>query len=46
MPYPYNEDTMNKDNWEAASTAIGGDEATTKLFWDKILISPELYMIL
>ncbi len=35
MPYPYNEDTMNKDNWAAASTAIGGDEATTKLFWDK-----------
>lgn len=35
MPYPYNEDTMNKENWEAASTAIGGDKATTKLFWDK-----------
>lgn len=35
MPYPYNEDTMNKTNWEAASAAIGGDEATTKLFWDK-----------
>jgi hypothetical protein len=35
MPYPYNEDTMNKTNWEAASTAIGGDKATTKLFWDK-----------
>jgi len=35
MPYPYNEDTMNKANWEEASAAIGGDEATTKLFWDK-----------
>lgn len=35
MPYPYNEDTMNKENWEAASIAIGGDKATTKLFWDK-----------
>jgi hypothetical protein len=35
MPYPYNEDTMNKANWEAASAAIGGDAATTKLFWDK-----------
>ena len=35
MPYPYNEDTMNKTNWEAASSAIGGDKATTKLFWDK-----------
>ncbi|HEX2976374.1 MAG TPA: SusD/RagB family nutrient-binding outer membrane lipoprotein, partial [Bacteroidales bacterium] len=35
MPYPYNENKMNKSNYEAASTAIGGDEATTKLFWDK-----------
>jgi len=35
MPYPYNEDTQNKANWEAASAAIGGDEPTTKLFWDK-----------
>lgn len=35
MPYPYNEDTMNKANWEKASTDIGGDKATTKLFWDK-----------
>ena len=34
MPYPFNEDTQNKENWEAASAAIGGDEATTKLFWD------------
>jgi hypothetical protein len=35
MPYPYNENKMNKDNYDAASLAIGGDEATTKLFWDK-----------
>lgn len=35
MPYPYNENKMNKANYEAASTAVGGDEATTKLFWDK-----------
>jgi hypothetical protein len=35
MPYPFNENKMNKDNYTAASTAIGGDEATTKLFWDK-----------
>jgi hypothetical protein len=35
MPYPFNENKMNKDNYEAASAAIGGDEATTKLFWDK-----------
>lgn len=35
MPYPFNENKMNKANYTAASTAIGGDEATTKLFWDK-----------
>ena len=35
MPYPYNENKMNKANYDAASLAIGGDEATTKLFWDK-----------
>jgi len=34
MPYPYNEDTQNKANYEAASSAIGGDAATTRLFWD------------
>jgi hypothetical protein len=35
MPYPYNENKMNKANYDAAAAAIGGDEATTKLFWDK-----------
>jgi hypothetical protein len=35
MPYPYNENKMNKANYDAASAAIGGDKATTKLFWDK-----------
>lgn len=35
MPYPYNENKMNKANYEAAAAAIGGDAATTKLFWDK-----------
>lgn len=35
MPYPYNENKMNKANYDEASAAIGGDEATTKLFWDK-----------
>ncbi|MCE5347190.1 MAG: SusD/RagB family nutrient-binding outer membrane lipoprotein [Bacteroidales bacterium] len=35
MPYPFNENKMNKDNYEAAAAAIGGDEATTRLFWDK-----------
>jgi hypothetical protein len=35
MPYPFNENKMNKVNYDAASTAIGGDEVSTKLFWDK-----------
>lgn len=35
MPYPFNENKMNKTNYDAAAAAIGGDEATTKLFWDK-----------
>ncbi len=34
-PYSVDEQTLNKANWEAASTAIGGDVVTTKLFWDK-----------
>lgn len=32
--YPINEQTINGANRSAAATAIGGDEATTKLFWD------------
>ena len=32
--YPINEQNLNETNWDAASTAIGGDEQTTKLFWD------------
>jgi len=35
MPYPFNENKMNKANYEDASAAIGGDEVSTKLFWDK-----------
>jgi hypothetical protein len=35
MPYPFNENKMNKANYDAASAAIGGDEVSTKLFWDK-----------
>lgn len=27
--------TLNKANYNAAATAIGGDKMTTKLFWDK-----------
>jgi hypothetical protein len=33
--YPINEQTLNGDNWKAASTAVGGDAVDTKLFWDK-----------
>lgn len=32
--YPVNEQNLNEANWIAASSAIGGDEKTTKLFWD------------
>lgn len=35
MPYPYNENKMNLENYTTAAAAIGGDLATTKLFWDK-----------
>jgi len=34
MPYPVNEQTLNKANWEDASDNIGGDDITTMLFWD------------
>lgn len=32
--YPVNEQNLNETNWSAASSAIGGDNQTTKLFWD------------
>lgn len=32
--YPTNEQSLNEANWEAASTAIGGDLQQTKIFWD------------
>jgi hypothetical protein len=32
--YPSNEQNLNQQNYDAASQAIGGDEVTTKLFWD------------
>ncbi|MHC0443347.1 SusD/RagB family nutrient-binding outer membrane lipoprotein [Flavobacterium sp. 3-210] len=35
MTYPVLEQQTNSTNWKAASTAIGGDLLTTKLFWDK-----------
>jgi hypothetical protein len=33
-PYPVNEQNVNTENYNAASTAIGGDDVTTKLWWD------------
>lgn len=35
MPYPYNEDNLNLKNYTTAAAAIGGDLASTKIFWDK-----------
>ncbi len=33
--YPINEQNVNTVNYNAASSAIGSDKVTTKLFWDK-----------
>lgn len=33
--YPVNEQNLNKTNYAAAASAIGGDLVKTKLFWDK-----------
>ncbi len=33
--YPINEQNVNTVNYTAAAMSIGGDEVTTKLFWDK-----------
>ena len=33
--YPTGEQNVNKTNYDAASSAIGGDVVTAKLFWDK-----------
>lgn len=33
--YPVIEQNLNKSNYNAASTAIGGDVVTSKIFWDK-----------
>jgi hypothetical protein len=35
MAYPIREQTLNATNYKAASTAIGGDKLSTKIFWDK-----------
>jgi Starch-binding associating with outer membrane len=33
--YPVQEQNLNTNNYNAASTAVGGDNVKTKLFWDK-----------
>jgi len=33
--YPTTVQSLNTANYQAASTAIGGDEMDTKLIWDK-----------
>lgn len=33
--YPINEQNVNTVNYKNASSSIGGDDVTTKLFWDK-----------
>lgn len=35
LTYPTPEGNVNGANYTAASTAIGGDEVTTRIFWDK-----------
>jgi hypothetical protein len=35
MPYSDQEYVLNGANVNAAASKIGGDKATTKLFWDK-----------
>ncbi|MEP6582714.1 MAG: SusD/RagB family nutrient-binding outer membrane lipoprotein [Ginsengibacter sp.] len=35
LTYPVIEQNLNKANYDAAASAIGGDIVTTKLFWDK-----------
>jgi len=34
-PYPVNEQNVNRINFEEAATAIGGDDVSTKLWFDK-----------
>lgn len=35
LSYPVSEQTLNEANYTAAAAKIGGDNAMTKLFWDK-----------
>ncbi|KQS28288.1 SusD/RagB family nutrient-binding outer membrane lipoprotein [Dyadobacter sp. Leaf189] len=35
FPYPFSEQNLNGANYRAAATAMGGDEVTSRIFWDK-----------
>lgn len=35
MPYPYDAGELNGTNYDAAATAIGGDNVQSRVFWDK-----------
>ena len=35
FPFPVQEQNLNTANWQAAASAVGGDNVKTKLFWDK-----------
>jgi len=35
-PYPFNEPDLNLENYNSASSAIGGDDVRTLLFWDAV----------
>jgi hypothetical protein len=34
FPYPFTEQNLNSANYKAAAAAMGGDEVTSKIFWD------------
>lgn len=36
QPYPFDENNFNLSNYDQAAEAIGGDDISTMLFWDKI----------
>lgn len=36
MPYPYNEPSLNGENYHSAAEAMGGDDVRTLLFWDAV----------
>ncbi|MFA8433776.1 MAG: hypothetical protein ACEPOZ_04590 [Marinifilaceae bacterium] len=35
FPYPFEERELNSENYAAAAAAMGGDKASSRIFWDK-----------